>query len=286
MTTIEAPADHAADEPDVAEHNLEVFAQVTGSYMSKALDASELWLLQRLRARWHEVDMLDLGVGAGRTAFTFSAICRTYVGLDPLEEMLALCRARVGESERVRFVRGDARDLRGVGGSGFDVVLFSCNGIDALNHDDRVRVLREVAKVLKPGGVFFFSAHNLRGYPPMPDPVRFNPRDPIRSLYRRWEHDRYVRRLRREAARSDLARARVQGWMSLRDGAQDFQILNFYIDPQVQLEELQREGFVVDATVDWSGAPVRVADVTTTPNLSYCCRHAGALREGKPITAV
>jgi hypothetical protein len=66
--------------------------------------------------------------------------------------------------------------------------------------------------------------------------------------------------------------------MSLRDGAHDFQILNFYIDPQLQVDELRQEGYFVDLTLDSTGTPVDVRDVTSSPNVWYCCRHLGAQR--------
>jgi SAM-dependent methyltransferase len=260
---------------DVAEHNRQVFATVTRQYLAKDLEPAEHWLLRRLKDRWSQIDMLDLGVGAGRTSFTFAAICRDYVGLDPLDEMLELCRSRVGETECVRFVRGDARDLSPFAATGFDLILFSGNGIDALNHDERRIVLRQVAAVLRPGGLLFFSVHNLRCYPLVPPPIPFDVHDPLRSLYHMVQRSRFVRRLKRVAGAVDLSTARARGWDSLRDGAHDFRILNFYIDPELQARELQEEGFVIEATLDNSGALVDVGAIRSSPNVWFCCR-AGA----------
>ena len=46
-----------------------------------------------------------------------------------------------------------------------DFVLFSFNGIDYVGHDDRARVLKQVARILRPGGIFVFSSHNLKAVP-------------------------------------------------------------------------------------------------------------------------
>src|SRR6476661_11077234 len=46
------------------------------------LTPDEQVVLERLRDRWQEIDVLDVGVGAGRTAHTFGAISRRYVGID------------------------------------------------------------------------------------------------------------------------------------------------------------------------------------------------------------
>ena len=45
--------------------------------------------------------------------------------------------------------------------SSFDFILFSFNGIDYMNHDERIRTLREIRRILKTGGYFCFSTHNL-----------------------------------------------------------------------------------------------------------------------------
>lgn len=58
------------------------------------------------------------------------------------------------------FTVGDARDLGEFEDETFDFVLFSYNGIDAVLHEDRIRILRDMNRVLKKGGMIMFSSHN------------------------------------------------------------------------------------------------------------------------------
>jgi ubiquinone/menaquinone biosynthesis C-methylase UbiE len=58
----------------------------------------------------------------------------------------------------------DARDLTSIcPDEAFDVVLFSFNGIDAVDHAGRVSVIEEARRVLVVGGLFLFSSLNLAG---------------------------------------------------------------------------------------------------------------------------
>ena len=57
--------------------------------------------------------------------------------------------------------KADARDLSAFADESFDFVLFSYNGLDCVGHADRLQVLAEVHRVVRPGGVFMFSSHNI-----------------------------------------------------------------------------------------------------------------------------
>ncbi len=106
--------------------------------------------------------VLDLGVGGGRTTPCLAERAASYVGVDFSEAMVQACRKRY---PRLDFRQGDARDLSQFADGEFDFALFSFNGIDYVGHDDRARILREIARVLRPGGVLVFSSHNLASVP-------------------------------------------------------------------------------------------------------------------------
>ena len=102
--------------------------------------------------------VLDLGSGAGadvlisarRVGPTGKAI-----GLDMTDEMLALARANAAEAgvANAEFVKGYIEELP-LPDASVDVVISNC----VINLSaDKARVLREVARVLRPGGRFAVS---------------------------------------------------------------------------------------------------------------------------------
>lgn len=99
--------------------------------------------------------VLDLGCGAGHTAFAFAAGCREVVAYDLTPDMLV--QARAGAAERglsnLRFQQGDAAKLPFEGGS-FEVVT---SRLSAHHYAQPRAVLSEVARVLVPGGRFLLS---------------------------------------------------------------------------------------------------------------------------------
>jgi SAM-dependent methyltransferase len=102
----------------------------------------------------HEGEIvLDLGSGAGAdvliSARRVGPIGRV-IGLDMTDEMLALARANASAAgvENVEFVKGYIEDMP-LADSSIDVVISNC--VINLSADKR-RVLREAARVLRPGG--------------------------------------------------------------------------------------------------------------------------------------
>jgi demethylmenaquinone methyltransferase/2-methoxy-6-polyprenyl-1,4-benzoquinol methylase len=97
--------------------------------------------------------LLDVATGTGLVAFALADRngCEV-VGLDQSEAMLAVARARLVETPalnaRISFVRGEAERLP-FADSEFDALTFTY----LLRYvDDRAATMRELARVVKPGG--------------------------------------------------------------------------------------------------------------------------------------
>jgi len=103
--------------------------------------------------------VLDVGVGGGRTTAYLYPNASRYVGIDYAEEMIRVCKNRFPHLE---FRRVDASDLSCFPAGSFDAVLMAYNGIDSLPPEGRIRFLQECSRVLRRGGIFIFSAHNVR----------------------------------------------------------------------------------------------------------------------------
>lgn len=114
-------------------------------------------LFAKLFAKIRNAKILDIGVGGGRTTKYLLPLSSDYTGLDYVPEFIERVKKKY---QTGNFISGDARDLNAFSNETFDFVLFSYNGIDAVSHDDRLRILNEIKRVLKKGGVLMFSSHN------------------------------------------------------------------------------------------------------------------------------
>jgi len=123
------------------------------------LEPAERAVIEILDSSLSSLKMLDMGVGGGRTTRYFAPLVLDYTGADYAPVMVNACIEKYGDN--YFFVTCDARDMEELSDNSFDFVLFSFNGIDSFSHEDRISALEEIHRVLRPGGHFCFSSHNL-----------------------------------------------------------------------------------------------------------------------------
>ena len=135
------------------------FAPAEGDHPQRFQHQMYRELLRRLkdkRALTSGLKLLEVscGRGGGLNAF-LSAAPGVFdaTGLDVAASAIAFNRATYGESETLRFVEGSALELPFPDAS-FDVVL----NVEASNdYGDRPRFFAEVARVLRPDGLFVYT---------------------------------------------------------------------------------------------------------------------------------
>jgi ubiquinone/menaquinone biosynthesis C-methylase UbiE len=99
---------------------------------------------------------LEIGCGTGIFLEKVASSGARLVGLDLSEDLLAKARARLGAVPNVALHRGNAEHLPYAHAS-FDAVY----GSSVLHHLDLDRALREVLRVLRPGGLCAFTEPNV-----------------------------------------------------------------------------------------------------------------------------
>lgn len=97
---------------------------------------------------WPEATCLDLCTGTGALVPALAKRFRRVVGVDISAQMLDRARQRFAKLRNAEWYEGDAQNLS-FGSSEFDVVTVAYG---VRNWPDRERGLREIARVLRPGG--------------------------------------------------------------------------------------------------------------------------------------
>lgn len=149
----------SAQIPSELAQNLQAFRtpQAVEEYSAYYLFPEEKHLFQKYYKPGEQV--LDLACGLGRTTLLLHEMGFSIKGIDASELFINTAKRRfpyldlqVGSYDRIK--EPDAI---------FSHVLISFNGIDyAFPESQRVQALRECARVLKPGGTFIYSSHNLK----------------------------------------------------------------------------------------------------------------------------
>ena len=249
----------------MSEHNREIYEdERTARHYGRmgALFAAERAALALVAESCRGARILDLGVGGGRTTPYLLAISSSYTGADYADAMVQACRERY---PGVRFELADARELDQFEDAAFDFVLFSFNGMDYALHEDRLRILSAIHRVLTCNGVFVFSSHNAA-----------------------FDRKRlYSRPLRVLAALHDLIGACMPGSGRRRIGEDDgvayeyrmerlwnvgWWLRTYYITTADKVTQLARHGFHCEAMIGTDGNQLKEASDAVSPWIYYVAR--------------
>lgn len=209
--------------------------------------------------------VLDLGCGAGRLAIYLQPLVATYTGFDISPYMINHCRLKYDGD----FFQGDMRDLSIFPDQSFDSLLAVSNLFDAVSHADRLTVFAEVRRVLVPGGLLFFSAHNRNYIDVGQGPQLTWSRNPItqaRMLFDYYEaRSNHLRLKRRQQSEQDYA--------LINDSGNNFDSLHYYVRRDVQLRQLVAMQFQPLECLDSLGRLMTAeTDDSPYPSIHYVAR--------------
>lgn len=242
-------------------------------YANRSLRPVEVLLLVRLRAELSGA-VLELGCGAGRIGGYLMALAREFHGIDLSPEMIAEAHRRYPDGD---FLQGDVRDLSRFADGSLDAVVAGCNLLDVFDVGERREMLREIGRLLVPGGVLIMSSHNRAYLARVRRPwqirvgglLRGRPRGALEfaaDLVRAPRRIRRYSRLRR-LQRPDGDFALVS------DGAHEFSLVHYFTEPVAQFRQFREVALEPELAADLDGRPITSgAEAPDCPEIHYVAR--------------
>ena len=209
---------------------------VVSSYIKMTLQNPEVMILVKHRESIVGKHILDIGCGSGRTTAILKNLSSGYIGIDYSMTMIESCRERFKD---VRFARGDVRDMSEFKDEEFDFIMFSFNGLDSINHEDRLKGLREIRRVLKQDGLFVFSSHNRNHRYAISRPKMILSMTPCKQVE---QFKKFVKSLINHI-RNRNHQVFNEQYAIINDVAHDYAMLTYYIDKVHQVSQLENVGF-------------------------------------------
>jgi ubiquinone/menaquinone biosynthesis C-methylase UbiE len=209
---------------------------VVSSYIKMTLQNPEVMILVKHRESIVNKHILDIGCGSGRTTAILKNLSSGYIGIDYSMKMIESCRDRFKD---VRFARGDVREMSEFRDGEFDFIMFSFNGLDSINHEDRLKGLREIRRVLKLDGLFAFSAHNRNHRYAISRPKIMLSTTPCKQVE---EFKKFIKSLLNHI-RNRNHQVFEDEYAIINDVAHNYAMLTYYIDKVNQVKQLEGVGF-------------------------------------------
>lgn len=223
---IDIKIDHINKSSYIKKENIEYYST------NKDLLKSEKIILEKYQHHILDKKILDIGCGGGRTTEHLRKLSKNYIGIDYCQEMIASCKKQYPD---LTFIRTDARDMSVFKDQEFDFVIFSYNSIDSIDYNGRLKSLKEIYRILKHGGLFAFSSHNLK-YKGIPYKIplfdSFNPKVFLKNILKKYNHYKFKK-----------LEIHSNGYSILNDPALGFSLLLFYVEKNFQIRLLKEIGF-------------------------------------------
>lgn len=180
--------------------------------------------------------LLDIGIGGGRTTAYLLNKCGSYTGIDYSEGFVRTVSERFPQAS---CLVADARALSAFEAQSFDVVNFSFNGIDYVDLQGREKIISEISRVLKPGGLFFFSTHNKLHPGFRIAPWRTKSNSSFINIKTFIKLLPFLLRKARYKKKELIA----EKYAIINDSAHNYSLMTFYTSPHFLREQLSHAGF-------------------------------------------
>ena len=231
---------------DKINHNVYASSDGINPYDSISLQPPEISIFIKHRNSFYNKNVLDIGVGLGRTSFHLRNFAKKYIGIDYSNSMVEVGSKKYPELD---LQHGDARDLSRFSDKSFDFILFSYNGIDYVSHSDRLKILKEIKRILKDDGIFVFSTHNKNFNAILTKPELHTSLNPVRFLKNFFS---YIKQIKNK---SILKNEEIENsdYSLINDSGNDFALLTYYISKDKQISQLNDIDFSVIEMLDMQG---------------------------------
>jgi SAM-dependent methyltransferase len=232
----------------------------------EGLDPQETITLLKYQAHVVGRDVLDIGVGTGRTARVLATLARCYAAIDYSPVIVAEVHRTMPHLE---VHLADMRDLGRWQDGSLDFVFGPNNVLDAVSHADRERALGEAWRVLRAGGLLAFSSHNRCYVGAQAGPRLRRSRNPLTFAL---HVARYVASLRLHRRMRALRRFE-DDYALIDDCGPDHALLHYYVDRTAQERQLARLAFDLVEVLDRGGETVPHGEMApTSSSLMYVAR--------------